>query len=144
MEQVEPDQRPTIHRGYFAWGAIKVVPSVRGDVAAGENLEVFFFVLGGSYKDPAAERPMNDFEINFEVQYPDGKAAIKWVPSSFEAYFINQPLPLFQTLQKMDEKGTVLGQERKPLEAGKYNLAITVLDKISGKKTESKMAFSVR
>ena len=144
MEQVEQDQRPTIHRGYFTWGAIKVVPNVRGDVAAGENLEVFFFVLGGSYKDVAAERPTNDFEVNFEVQYPDGKPAIKWAPQPFEAYFINQPLPLVQTLQKMDEKGTVLSVDKKPLDPGKYNLAITVLDKVSSKKTDVKMVFSVR
>ena len=144
MEQVEPDQRPTIHRAYFTWGAIKVVPNVRAEVAPGENLEVFFFVLGGAYKDPAAERPVNDFEVNFEVQYEDGKPAIKWAPQPFEAYFINQPLPLVQTLQKQDEKGTVLGQEKKPLEIGKYKLAITVTDKVSGKKVETKTAFSVR
>jgi len=144
MEQVEQDQRPIIHRGYFTWGAIKVVPNVRGDVAPGENLEVFFFVLGGSYKDVAAEQPRNDFEVNFEVQYPDGKPAIKWAPQPFEAYFINQPLPLVQTLQKMNEKGEVLGVEKKPLDPGKYNLAITVLDKVSNKKTDVKMAFSIR
>jgi hypothetical protein len=144
MDQVEQDLRPTIHRGYFTWGAIKVVPNVRGDVAPGENLEVFFFVLGGSYKDPTMEQPRNDFEVNFEVQYADGKPAIKWAPQPFEAYFINQPLPLVQTLQKMNEKGEVLGVEKKPLDAGKYNLAITILDKVSSKKTDAKMAFSVR
>jgi hypothetical protein len=144
MDQVEPDQRPTIHRGYFTWGAIKVVPDIVAAVAPNENLEVFFFVLGGSYKDPAAERPVNDFEVQFEVQFEDGKPAIKWAPQPYEAYFINQPLPLVQTLQKMDEKGTVLSTDKKPLDAGKYNLAITVTDKVSGKKTETKMAFSVK
>jgi len=144
MDQVEPDQRPTVHRGYFTWGAIKVVPNIRGDVAPGENLEIFFFVLGGTYKDPAAERPVNDFEVNFEVQYPDGKPAIKWAPQPYEAYFINQPLPLVQTLQKMNEKGEVLSTDKKPLDAGKYNLAITVTDKVTGKKADAKMDFSVR
>lgn len=144
MEQVEPDQRPTIHRAHFTWGAIKVVPNIRGEVAAGENLEVFFFVLGGAVKDPAAARPLNDFEVNFEVQQEDGQPAIKWAPSTYEAYFINQPLPLVQTLQKMDEKGTVLGTEKKSLDAGKYNLAVTITDKLSGKKGETKIGFSVR
>jgi hypothetical protein len=144
MDQIEPDQRPTIHRGYFTWGAIKVVPNIRGDIAQGENLEVFFFVLGGSYKDPAAERPVNDFEVNFEVQYPDGKPAIKWAPQPYEAYFINQPLPLVQTLQKMNEKGEVLSTDKKPLDPGKYVLAITLTDKVSSKKAETKMGFSVR
>ncbi len=144
MEQVEPDQRPTIHRANFSWGAIKFVPNVRGDVAEGENLEIFFFVLGGAFKDPAAVRPINDFEVNFEVQHPDGKPAIKWAPQTYEAYFVNQPLPLVQTLQKLDEKGTVLGEEKKPLPAGKYQLAVAILDKVSGKTGEAKLAFSVR
>lgn len=144
MEQVEPDQRPTLHRAHFNWGAIKFVPNIQGEVASGENLEVFFFVLGGAVKDPAAARPLNDFEANFEVQQENGQPAIKWAPSVYDAYFINQPLPLVQTLQKMDEKGTVLGTEKKPLAAGKYNLAVTITDKISGKKGEAKMGFSVR
>jgi hypothetical protein len=144
MDQVEPDQRPTIHRGYFTWGAIKVVPNIRGDITSGDNLEVFFFALGGSYKDPAAERPVNDFEVNFEVQYPDGKPAIKWAPQPYETYFINQPLPLVQTLQKMNEKGEVLSTDKKSLDAGKYVLAVTITDKVSGKKADTKLDFSVR
>jgi hypothetical protein len=144
LEQVEPDQRPTLHRAHFSWGAIKFVPNVRSEVASGENLEIAFFVLGGAVKDPAAARPLNDFEINFEVQHEDGKPAIKWAPQLYDAYFINQPLPLVQTLQKMDEKGAVLGTEKKPLDAGKYKLAVTITDKVSGKKGETKMGFSVR
>ena len=54
MDQVEPDQRPTIHRGYFTWGAAKIVSNVNAEVRSGENLEVLFFVLGASPKDPAA------------------------------------------------------------------------------------------
>ena len=143
MDQVEPDQRPMIHRGYFTWGAAKIVSSSNAEVRSGENLEILFFVLGASAKDPAAQRPLFDLEVNFEVQDESGKAAIKWAPSSYEIYLVNQPLPLVQTLQKVDEKGTVLSSEKKPLPAGKYNLLVTVLDKVSGKKGETKMAFSV-
>lgn len=144
LDQVEPDQRPTIHRGCFTWGAIKVVPNAAGQIAAGENLEIFFFVLGAAYKDPAAQRPVNDLEVNFEVQGEDGKPAIKWAPQAYEAYFVNQPLPLVQTLQKMDEKGTVLSTEKKPLPPGKYSLAITITDKVSGLKGETKVGFEVK
>ena len=143
MDQVEPDQRPTIHRGYFTWGAAKIVSNANAEVRSGENLEVLFFVLGASPKDPAAQRPLLDLEVNFEVQDEAGKAAIKWAPQSYELYLVNQPLPLSQTLQKMDEKGTVLSTEKKPLPAGKYNLMVSVLDKVSGKKAETKMAFTV-
>jgi len=143
MEQVDPDQRPTVHRGNFTWGAAQVAINAAAEVGSGENLEVLFFVLGAAPKDPAAPQGL-DLEVNFEVQGEDGKPAIKWAPQSYELYLVNQPLPLFQTLQKMDEKGTVLSTEKKPLPAGKYNLAVNVTDKVSGKKAETKMAFSVK
>jgi len=144
MDQVDQDQRPTVHRGYFTWGAAKVVNNIACEIAAGENLEILFFVLGAAAKDPAALQPALDLEVNYEVQTPDGKPVIKWTPQSYELYLVNQPLPLFQTIQKLDEKGTVLSEEKKPLGAGSYSLAITVTDKVSGKKADTKMAFSVK
>ena len=144
MDQVEPDQRPTIHRGYFTWGAAKVVSNTACEVGSGENLEILFFVLGAAPKDPASAKPLLDLEVNFEVQGEDGKPMIKWAPQPYELYLINQPLPLFQTLQKQDEKGTVLSTEKKALPAGKYILVVNVNDKTSGKKADTKMAFSVK
>ncbi len=144
LEQIEPDQRPTVHRAHFSWGAIKFVPNVRSDIEAGKNLDVFFFVLGCAQKDPTATRPTNDFEVNFEVQELDGKPAIKWAAQPYEAFFINQELPLEQTVQTQNEKGEVLKTEKKPLPAGKYKLAVTITDKVSSKKGEAKMEFSVR
>jgi len=142
LDQVEPDQRPTMHRGYLTWGAMKVVPNMTGDTASGENLEVLFFVLGAAIKDPAAVRPANDIEVNFEVQGEDGKAAIKWAPAAYEAYVVNQTLPLVQTLQIKDDKGERV--EKKPLPAGKYVLLAHVSDKVSGMKGETKVAFEVK
>jgi hypothetical protein len=142
LEQVEPDPRPTVHRGYLSWGAMKVVADIAGGIASGENLEVLFFVLGAAVKDPAAVRPANDLEVYFEVQGEDGKAAIKWAPASFEAYFINQTLPLVQTLQIKDDKGERL--EKRPLPAGKYVLLANVTDKVSGMKGQAKVGFEVK
>ncbi len=144
MEQVEPDQRPTIHRGSYLWGALQVVANVSGETALGENLEVLFFVLGAAAKDPTAPRPVNDLEVNFEVQSADGKPAIKWAPQAFESFFINQPLPLLQTLQTTDEKGAVIKTEKKPLPAGKYQLVCQITDKVAGTKAETKAAFEVK
>lgn len=142
MEQVEPDQRPMVHRGCFTWGAIRVVPSMAGEIKTGDNLEIFFFVLGAGVKDPAAQRPVNDLEVNFEVQGEDGKAAIKWAPQVYEAYLINQPLPLVQTLQIKDDKGERI--EKKPLPAGKYTLLAQITDKVAGTKADTKVAFEVK
>jgi hypothetical protein len=142
LDQVEPDQRPMVHRGYFTWGAIRVVSSLAGEIKAGDNLEIFFFVLGAGVKDPAAQRPVNDLEVNFEIQGQDGKTAIKWAPQAYEAYFINQPLPLVQTLQIKDDKGERV--EKKPLPAGKYTLLAQITDKVTGTKADTKVAFEVK
>jgi len=144
MEQVQPDQRPTIHRGCYLWGALQVVANVAAETAAGEDLEILFFVLGAAAKDPAAPRPANDLEVNFEVQGADGSPAIKWAPQSYESFFINQPLPLLQTLQTTDEKGTVVKTEKKPLPAGKYTLVCQITDKVAGTKADAKVAFEVK
>jgi hypothetical protein len=144
IEQVEPDQRPTIHHGNYLWGALQVVPNLACETASSENLEILFFVLGAAAKDPTAPRAVNDLEVNFEVQSADGKPAIKWAPQSYESFFINQPLPLLQTLQTTDEKGTVVKTEKKPLPAGKYVLLCQVTDKVAGTKAETKVAFEVK
>ena len=142
MDQVEPDPRPTVHRGCFTWGAIRVVSNMAGEIKVGDNLEIFFFVLGAGVKDPAAQRPVNDLEVNFEVQGEDGKAVIKWAPQAYEVYFINQPLPLIQTLQIKDDKGERV--EKKPLPAGKYTLLAQITDKVAGTKADTKVAFEVK
>ena len=144
MEQVEPDQRLTIHRGSYLWGALQVVANLAAETAPGENLEILFFVLGAAAKDPAAPRPVNDLEVYFEVQSGDGKSAIKWAPQAYESFFINQPLPLLQTLQTTDEKGAVVKTEKKPLPAGKYVLVCQITDKVAGTKADTKVAFEVK
>lgn len=144
LDQVQPDQRPTIHRGCYLWGALQVVANLAGETPAGENLEILFYVLGAAAKDPTSPRPANDLEVNFEVQSPDGAPAIKWAPQAYESFFINQPLPLLQTLQTTDEKGTVVKTEKKPLPAGKYVLVCQITDKVAGTKAETKVAFEVK
>jgi len=144
IDQVDPDQRLTVHRGYFTWGALKVVPNMAGEPLSSDTLEVLFFVIGAAIKDPAAVRPANDLEINFEVQGEDGKAAIKWAPTSYEAYLVTQKLPLQQSLQTLDDKGTVVKSEKRPLPAGKYVLLAQITDKVSGFKAETKVAFEVK
>jgi len=144
MDQVEQEQRITIHRGNYRWGALQVVPNISAETPAGENLEILFFVLGAAPKDATAPRPVNDLEVNFEVQTADGKPAIKWAPQPYESFFINQPLPLLQTLQTTDEKGTVIKTEKKPLPAGKYVLLCQVTDKVAGTKGDTKVAFEVK
>jgi hypothetical protein len=113
MDQVEPDPRPTIHRGCFYYGAAQVRAYVTDPVPQGGALDIIFYVFGAAPKDPAAERPVNDLEVNYQVQGQDGKTAVRWAPQTYDAFAINQQLPLEQTVQKIDqEKGTVLSEEK--------------------------------
>ena len=146
FEQIEPEQRLTVHRGFFTWGAAKVAINVDGEVglASGDFMEVLLFVLGAGNKDASSGQPLKDLEVTFQYLTQDGSPSYNWPPKPYESFLVTQPLPLFQNLQKMDEKGTVLSTEKKPLDAGKYVLAITVLDKVSGNKGEVKMPFTVK
>jgi len=144
LDQVERDQRVNIHRGNFLWGALQVVPNMTAETAPGESLEILFFVLGAGIKDPTSPRPVNDLEIYYEVHGTDGKPVIKWTPKAYDIYLINQPLPLVQSLQTSDEKGTVLKTEKKPLPAGKYVLLCQITDKVAGTKADAKVAFEVK
>ncbi len=144
MNAADPDQRPTLHRGCFSYGSAQIVAHVMDSIAPGTPLDIIFYVLGAAVKDPAATQPLNDIEINYEVQGQDGKSAIKWAPQTYESYAIPQQLPLEQTLQKMDEKGTVLSTEKKPLPPGTYTLVVRVTDKVSGMTGETKVGFEVK
>jgi hypothetical protein len=144
MDQVEPDARPTIHRACFYYGAAQVRAYVMDPVPQGGALDIIFYVFGAAAKEPAAERPVNDLEVNYQVQGQDGKTVVRWAPQSYDAFAINQQLPLEQTVQKIDEKGTVLSQEKKPLASGTYTLVIEITDKISGRKGETKVGFKVQ
>lgn len=146
FEQIEPDQRLTIHRGCFTWGAAKVAINVDGEVsfASGEFMEVLLFVIGAANKDATSGQPLKDLEVTFQFMTQDGTPSYSWPAKPYESFLVTQPLPLFQNLQKQDEKGTILSTDKKPLDPGKYVLAVTVLDKVTGNKGEAKMPFTVK
>jgi hypothetical protein len=92
MDQVEPDQRPTIHRGFFTWGAAKVVANAASEVGSGENLEILFFVLGASPKDPAAPQGL-DLEVTFEVQDQEASRPSSGLPRATRSISLISPCP---------------------------------------------------
>jgi len=146
-EQVDPDPQPTLRRGYFTWGGLKVVPNAAGEIAVAEVLDTLFFAVGANPKQAADQAPMNELEVTFEVQAEDGRPLIKWAPTTYDIYFVNIPLPLENTveIESVDEKGAMTKRtEKKPLSAGKYALAVSVTDKVSGKKADTKMAFAIK
>ena len=146
-EQVEPDQQPAIHRGNFTWGGLKVVPNAAGEIRVAEPLDTLFFAVGAAPKPGTEQQPMNDLEVTFKVLGADGQTVINWAPTTYDIYFVNIPLPLENTveIQTTNEKGEVsTKQEKRPLAAGSYTLAVSVTDKVTGKKADGTMAFAVK
>lgn len=139
MDQMKegPEQYTTFHRECFTYSYLKVVPNLERVFSAGENLDVFFFVLGAQ---PNAAGN-NEIEINFEVK-KDEEMQIKFTPQSYESFVISQPLPMKQTVKI--KKGEEERVEQRDLPAGNYTLMIDVLDKISKKTTVKTIDFEMK
>lgn len=139
MERMEAgaEQYITFHRDCFTYSYLKVVPNIDRVFSAGENLDIFFFVLGAQ-PNAAAE---NEIEINFEVK-KDEEMQIKFTPQAYDSFVISQPLPMKQTVKI--KKGEEERIEQRDLPAGSYTLVIDVLDKISKKTTVKTIDFEVK
>jgi len=156
IEQMqEYERRPVIHKGFFTYSVLQIVPNIDNVVTAEDKsqIEVFYFVLGAKPK-PAEEaqaqppaQPQQekyDIEVNYEVQNPDGTSAIKWQNQTYLNPLIDQALPLKQTMKITDEKGVEIRTEQKDLVAGKYTLVLKITDKVSGFAVERKLPFEVK
>jgi hypothetical protein len=123
MEAVE--QRANLHRGYFTYSVLKVVPNLEKVFAPGENLDIFFFIFGAQ-PNPSQQY---DIEVNFEVKKGE-ESVLKWAAQTYTSPLISQPLPMKQTvkIKKGDEPEKI---EQRDLPAGSYTLYINMLDKVS-------------
>ena len=143
MEQMQsPENRIMIHKGYFTYSVLQIVPDLVETVKPGEQVELFYYVFGARPKSAEpGQQPVYDMEINYEVQQEDGTVAIKWAPSTSAITIISQPLPLKQTVKitKGEEEHT----ETRDLVPGKYTLVVTVMDKVSGESVQKKLVFEV-
>jgi len=143
MEQMQtPENRIMIHKGYFTYSVLQIVPDLAETVKPGEQVELFYYVFGARPKSAEpGQQPVYDMEVDYEVQQEDGTVAIKWAPSTSAISIISQPLPLKQTVKitKGEEEHT----ETRDLTAGKYVLVITVKDKVSGESVQKKLPFEI-
>lgn len=138
MEQMEGvETRTVLHRGFFTYSVLKVVPNLEKTFSAGENLDIFFFVFG---TQPNAQGK-NELEVNFEVDQGE-KSAIRWAPQSYENPLVSQPLPLKQTLEI--KQGDQVRTESKDLPPGSYTLVIKIADKVSGKTVTKTTDFTMK
>lgn len=138
IDRIEaPEMRTTLHRGFFTYSVVKIVPNIDRVFNIGENLDIFFFIFGAQ---PSAEQKYN-IEINYEVK-KDEELAIRWVPQTYDNPLISQPLPLKQTV--IIKQGEEQRQETRDLPQGKYTLGLQIQDKISGKTLTKTIDFEVK
>jgi hypothetical protein len=137
-EQMEaPETRTVLHKGYFTYSILKIVPNIDNVFAAGENLDIFFFIFGSQ---PNEQQQFN-IEINYEVKKGE-EFVIRWTPQTYNSPLISQPLPLKQTVKI--KTGTEERTEQRDLASGNYTLVVKALDKVSGNSVTKNIDFEIK
>jgi hypothetical protein len=139
MDQMEggAEQRTVFHKGCFTYSYLKVVPNLDKVFSVGENLDIFFFVLGAQPNSAGK----HEIEVDFEVKKGE-EMQIKFTPQVYDTFVISQPLPMKQTVKiKRGEEERI---EQRDLPAGNYTLVISMLDKSSQKSGIKTIDFEVR
>ncbi|OGD22460.1 MAG: hypothetical protein A2W03_02540 [Candidatus Aminicenantes bacterium RBG_16_63_16] len=138
MEQMEGvESRTVLHRGFFTYSVLKIIPNLEKTFSAGQNLDIFFFIFGTQVN----AQNQNDIEVNFEVKKGE-EFVIRWAPQAYTNPLVSQPLPLKQTLniKTGDQEKT----ETKDLAPGDYTLAVKITDKVSGKTAAESVGFTMK
>jgi hypothetical protein len=146
LDQMEgPETHTALHKGYFTYSILKVVPNLEKVFSAGDNLDIFFYIFGAQ---PNAQQQF-EIEINYEVKkevekegVKEDQMAIRWSPQTYNNPLISQPLPLKQTVNIKSEAGE--RTESRDLPPGNYTLVITILDKTSGNTTTKTVDFEMK
>ena len=131
-----------VHKDFFTYSVLQVLPNSEKVFKAGDNLDIFFFIFGTQLN----ESNQADLLINYEVLQEED-TQIKYADQKYNSPFISQPLPIKKTVVvtttteegKKEEK-----KETKDLEPGSYTLKITIKDNLSGKTLEINIDFEMK
>jgi hypothetical protein len=134
----QPETQAELHKGLLAWSIARITPNRERTIKVADPLDLFFFVYGA--KPNATGR--FDLQIEFEVNQPDGKPAIRFAPGEFKSPLISLPLQMKQTLQITT--GDKVETKQQDLPAGTYVLVAKITDKVSGMKGEATSEFIVK
>jgi len=146
VENVEripsPEVRTEVHKDFFIYSILKMVPNLEHIFTAGKNLDVFFVIFGAQ----PDETQKYDIEISYEVVQGEEKM-IRYAPQKYENPLVSQPLPLTRTviIKTTDEEGnTTEKKEARDLEPGIYTFSLDIKDNISGKQLLKTIEFEVK
>jgi photosystem II stability/assembly factor-like uncharacterized protein len=133
---------PMLHKNAFTFSENKIVPNIDSVLPPGEELRIFYCVLGAKPKVGGVRKGEIDIEAAYEVRQEDETMAISWEARNYNLPGINEVLPWEPATMTWDDKG---GREvRGDLTPGKYTLVIKVKDKVSGATVEKRVPFEVK
>lgn len=138
-----PEMTAEIHPGFFTYSVLQMVPNMDNSFAAGEMLDIFYFIMGAQPN----EARQYDIDVNYEVHDAEDKIAVKYPAAKYNAPIVSQPLPLKQTviIRSTDEKGKVTEETKeRDLKPGKYTLVMDIKDNLSGKTLQKKIEFTMK
>ncbi|MFC2158785.1 hypothetical protein ACFLT9_13210 [Acidobacteriota bacterium] len=138
-----PEMTAEIHPDFFTYSVLQMTPNLDNSFAAGEMLDIFYFIMGSQ---PNATQQY-DIDVNYEVFDAEDKIAIRYPAAKYNAPIVSQPLPLKQTviIRSTDDKGEQTEKtEERDLSAGKYYLVMNIKDNISGKTLMKKVEFTMK
>ncbi len=137
----QPEMRTEVHKGFFTYSVLRIVPNIDNVMTPGETMDIFFVILGAKPKAGTEAQPQYDLVVNYEVKQGE-KTTIKWQEQAYQFYLVSQQLPLKQTVQIKDEKGE--RQEQRDLEAGAYQLLVHIKDNVGGTAVDKTVDFTVK
>ncbi len=136
----QPEMKVEIHRDYFTYSVLQIIPSLDNLFKVGQNLDIFFFIYGAQPKADGSY----DIEASYEVIHED-KPVIKFAGTKYNNPIISQPLPLKKTviIQTQEEDQKKETKEVKDLEPGQYTLNIELKCAVTGKSAKKTIDFTI-
>jgi hypothetical protein len=139
MKQMSaPETIVGLHKGFFTYSILQVVPNLNNIFSSGENLDIFLFVFGAQPN----EQQRYQLETNYEIKKGE-EVIIRFATATYESLLISQPLPMKQTVIIKSEKEGEKTESR-DLAAGNYSLSIKIVDKVSGNSVTKSVDFEVK
>jgi len=132
------ETRAEIHKGFFTYSILQVVPNIDSTFSVGESLDILYYIFG---TQPNAEQQYQ-IETNYEVKKGE-ETVIRYEPTTYTSPLVSQPLPMKQTVIIKSEKEGERNESR-DLAAGNYTLHIKILDKVTGNSVTKNVDFEVK
>lgn len=116
-----------VYKNSFVYNTLVLAPKLINEFKASENLDLFYFILGG--KPDSATNALN-LQITY-IFRKDGKEINKLAPQTVSNPIISQPIAFIFAEVTKDDKGKETSRREKVLEPGEYTLEIQMLDNVS-------------